>query len=219
MKQIKHHQILETVKPYLPNAPIVVEAGAFDGADTKKMALLWPEGTIHAFEPVPKNFELLKNNTVAYKNICCYPLALSNTTGYATFYSAINPAKPDKPCQAGSLLAPKERLSHSPMVYQETIQVPAITLDDWAEKEEVNQVDFLWLDMQGHELSVIKSSPVIMTTVKAIYTEVHFIEAYEGQSSYQELKNYLESIGFTMVARDFTEPPSWFFGNALFVRL
>lgn len=218
MKQFKHHQILDLVKPYLSSSPTIVEAGAFDGTDTKKMSLLWPEGTIHAFEPVPKNFEMLTQATADYKNVHCYPLALSDVSGYATFYTAINPSKPEKPCQAGSLLAPKERLGVSPMVYQDTIQVPSVTLDKWAREHEVSHVDFLWFDMQGHELSVIKNSPSIIKTVKAIYTEVHFIDAYQGQSSYSEIKDYLESIGFEMVARDFTEPPSWFFGNALFVR-
>lgn len=219
IKQIKHRQIIETVRAYLPENPIIVEAGAFDGSDTKKMAMQWPIGMIHAFEPVPQNFELLQHNMAGYSNVRCYNYALSDVTGFATFYNAINPAKPDKPCQAGSLLAPKERLSRSPIIYQETIQVPAITLDNWAEQNAIDHIDFLWLDMQGHELAVIKSSPKILARVKAIYTEVHFIEAYEGQSSYQEIKNYLESLGFVMVARDFNEPPAWFFGNALFVRI
>lgn len=218
MKQFKHHQIIDLVKQFLPSNPVVVEAGAFDGTDTKKMSLTWPSGIIHAFEPVPQNFQLLHDNTVIFNNIRCYPLALSDASGYATFFTAVNPSKPEKPCQAGSLLAPKERLTHSPMVYQQTIQVPAVTLDAWAQQNDVDRIDFLWLDLQGHELSVIKSSPHIIATVRVLYTEVHFIEAYEGQSSYNELKNYLESIGFVMVGRDFTEPPTWFFGNALFVR-
>lgn len=219
MQQIKHHQVLSFVQSYLPINPIVVEAGAFDGTDTKKMAALWPEGTIHAFEPVPENAQLLTSNTGDIKNIFSYTVALSNHTGSENFYLAKNPKKIEKPCQAGSLLAPKERLEASPMVYEEVIQVPTITLDEWSAQHGVHSVDFLWLDLQGHELSVMKASPRMMSTVKAVYTEVHFIDAYHGQSSYLELKNYLESQGFTMVARDFEEPPHWFFGNALFVRL
>ncbi|BDC34117.1 hypothetical protein Noda2021_00750 [Candidatus Dependentiae bacterium Noda2021] len=218
MQRIKHHQILSFVQPYLPVNPIIVEAGAFDGTDTKKMAALWPEGCVHAFEPVPENAHLLAANTTHVENIVRHSVALSNHTGTENFHLAKNPQKMEKPCQAGSLLAPKDRLEASPMVYKEVIQVPTITLDAWAQHNDIDHVDFLWLDLQGHELSVMKASPQIMSTVKAIYTEVHFIDAYHGQSSYSELKQYLESLGFSMIARDFDEPPTWFFGNALFVK-
>ena len=44
---------------FLPENPVILEAGAHKGKDTVEMAKLWPAGTIHAFEPVPSLFKKL----------------------------------------------------------------------------------------------------------------------------------------------------------------
>lgn len=50
----------EYIAQFLPPNPIIIEAGAHIGRDTKKMARQWPNAHIHAFEPVPALFEILK---------------------------------------------------------------------------------------------------------------------------------------------------------------
>lgn len=218
MEIIKKNDILTHVKKLISASPIIVEAGAFDGRDTLKLSQQWPDGTIHAFEPVPEIFELLTKNTAAISTINRHPLALSDRTGHATLYVSAKPTAPDKPFQAGSLLKPKERLAWSDVVYNKTIEVPTITLDDWTQHNGINRIDFLWLDLQGMELNVLKASPKILSTIRVIYTEVEFIEAYEGQYLYEDVKGWLEKQGFCAVARDFSDQPTWFFGNVLFVR-
>ena len=59
MELFKKNNLLPLISPLLPNNPIVVEAGAFNGADTKEISQFWPQGTIHAFEPVPEIFTKL----------------------------------------------------------------------------------------------------------------------------------------------------------------
>lgn len=211
--------VLRTVAPYLPEDPVIVEGGSFTGHDTLRINSAWPRGKVHAFEPVPALFEQLQKNCIHAPNVQCYQQALSDSTGNTSFYVAHKPNKLDMPTQAGSLLKPKERLKHSPIVFNETIQVSTITLDAWAQEHGISKIDFLWLDVQGAELPILKASKKILPTVKAIYTEVEFIEAYESQALYQDVKLWLTQQGFTMIARDFEEQPRWFFGNALFVRM
>ncbi len=195
----KTHQALDYIQKYLPNNPVIVEAGAFDGKDTLRLVQQWPHATIHAFEPVPDIFEQLKKNTEHLNNVHRYPLALSNTTGTATFYVSEKPNKPGKPTQAGALHKPKERLKHSPIEFPHTIDVPTITLDDWATQNNIDHVDMLWLDMQGYELPVMQAAPNILKTVNVIFTEVAFIEAYENQPQYKDVRGWLENNGFTMI--------------------
>ncbi len=218
IKIIKSHLALEFIKPYLPENPIIVEAGAFKGHDTLKLANMWPRSIIHAFEPVPELFEELQNRTANIKNIHCYKLALSNHDGTATFHISEHPKRPGTPSQAGSLLKPKERLKHTLIYFTGTIEVPTITLDSWAEQNNINHVDFLWLDMQGHELAMPKASSHILKTVQVIHTEVEFIESYENNPQYEEVKNWLESNGFTLVAQTFDNQSAHFFGNVIFVK-
>lgn len=219
MQLIKNkHELFMTLKPLLGTNPLIIEAGAFDGKDTLSLSACWPQGTIHAFEPVPSIFRLLRENTKNYPNIQCHPRALAAQTGSAPFYCAQNPKKPNKECQAGSLLKPQERLSRSPIIYPIIMYVPTITLDAWAMDNAIDHLDFLWLDVQGMALPILQASPRMIKTLKALWVEVEFIQAYEGQRSYQEIVEWLQAQGFTIIARDFADKPHYFFGNILCVR-
>lgn len=218
MIAFKSHQALEYIKPYLPANPVIVEAGAYKGKETIALATQLPQGIVHAFEPVAEIFTQLQSNCAHLPNVRLYPMALSNSTGTKMMHIAEHPERPGMPSQGSSLHAPQERLAHSPLIFPHTIHVPAITLDEWAKRNNVDHVDLLWLDLQGHEKTVMESSPNILSTVRVIYTEVEFIQAYEGHVQYPELKQWLESQGFTMIGKDFPDNPTWFFGNALFIR-
>lgn len=215
---IAKKDLLPYIKSLLPDNPIILEAGAFDGKDTQRLSNTWPLGTIHSFEPVPEIFELLQQSTKELSNVACYPLALSDTSGFQEFYVAEHPKKPGKPCQAGSLKKPSERLAWSPIIYPKTLMVPTTTLDNWAQQQAICRIDFAWLDLQGNELTVLKGSPNILKNITIILMEVNFINAYEGQSSYTQTLSWLESQGFTVIAQDFAETGSWFFGNILVSR-
>jgi FkbM family methyltransferase len=215
---LKPHQLIECVKPYMPANPIIVEAGAFDGKDTLRLAAAWPTSTIHAFEPVPEIFTRLESNTVTNPIIKRYPLALSDHNGTAEFYVAEKPGKPGVATQAGSLHKPKKRIELSPLQFPRTITVPTITLPTWAAQHNISHIDFLWLDLQGHELPVLQAAGDFINKIRVIQTEVGFVEAYEGQQPYEQVKAWLAQYNFEEIARDFADQSSWFFGNALFVR-
>ncbi len=214
----KPHEALDLIKPYLPDNPIILEAGAYIGSDSTKFARTWPSGHIHAFEPVPELFEKLKEKTKNFANISCYPYALSSHDGIAIFHVAEKPENPHKATQAGSLLAPKERLKHSTIHFPRTINVPTISLDSWAQKYTISEIDMLWLDMQGHELSVLKASKRIVETTQIIFTEVSFIESYENIPLAAEITEWLENNSFRLVGQDYTPKTTHFFGNRLFVK-
>lgn len=214
----KPHKTVEVLKSFLPDNPIIVEAGAFDGNDTNKMALQWPQSTIHAFEPVPEIYERLLKNTRKFSNICYYPLALSDHNGTAHFYISERPSRPGVASQAGSIHKPKERLSKSPLIFPRTTTVPTITLDTWADENGIKAIDLLWLDTQGHELAILKAAPKMIQYTKVVLAEVSFIESYEGQPRYEDVIAWMTGQGFEYVGRDFTETTTCFFGNVLFVK-
>lgn len=211
--------LFKIFKANLPENPIIVEAGAYDGTDTKRMSILWPKGVIHAFEPVPEVYEKLLKKTYKIPNIKSYKAALSNKNGTAIFYNSSLTQSPHTPYASGSLLEPKEHLNVAPHVaFNSTINVETYTLDTWAKKNNIKKIDGLWLDMQGFALDMLKASPHILKTVKLIYVEVELIEAYKGQPLYPEVKKWIQSQGFTLIAKDFKRNKKRWFGNALFVR-
>jgi len=214
----KPHEALSVIKRYLPKNPVIIEAGAFDGNDTQRMAQLWPQGLIHSFEPVPQLFNRLQKKTQHFDHVHCYAYALSNQNGNAYFHIAEKPTRPGVPSQASSLREPKERLKHSPMQFPYTIVVPTITLDYWMQQQQVCHVDFLWLDVQGHELTVLQAGQQLLSTVMVVFTEVGFFENYVGQPNYIDLQQWLEQQGFFLIGRDFMDMKNSFFGNLLFIR-
>jgi len=218
MQRITKKELLPLIKQYIPDNPVIVEAGCFDGSDTLKLSQFWPAATIHAFEPVPEIFAILLKNTCQRANIAHYNVALSSHTGSAPLHLSSKPTDPEAPFRAASLLQPKERLRWSDVTYPKTIEVNTITLDSWAEQQGIDHVDFLWLDVQGYALPILQASPRMVSTLRVLYVEVEFIEAYEGQHQYHAVKTWLESQGFVMTARDFDDTPHWFFGNALFTK-
>jgi FkbM family methyltransferase len=211
------YKTIEVIQQFLPDNPVIVEAGAFDGHDTKKMVSQWPQSTIHAFEPVPEIFERLTKNTSMLPNIHRYPVALSDHTGTAEFYISEKPTKPGIASQAGSLHKPKERLSRSPIIFPRMATVQTITLDEWADKNGVEAIDLLWLDTQGHELAILQAAPKMIHNIKVVLAEVSFIESYEGQPLYEDVVAWMTEHGFDLVGRDFADTTQSFFGNALFV--
>lgn len=211
--------VLPYFKRYLPENPIILEAGGFDGEDTVKMAHVWPKSTIYVFEPVPELFNKMCTNIKGFNNIAAYNFALSDSIGFATFNISELQNNPNVASGSGSLLKPKETLTWDPHIhFNRTVDVQTITIDEWAHQHNVNHVDFLWLDMQGYELPALQHGTKLLETVKLIYIEVEFVEAYEGQYLYEDVKIWLEEKGFVEIARDFTIPPDWFWGNCVFVR-
>ncbi len=211
-----HNELFSVVKKYIPENPIIVEAGAFTGHDTVKMAELWPQSRIYAFEPVPEIYEKLVEHVAAKNNVYCYKVALGDQNGNADLYVAHK--KSGVITQASSLHKPQGRLSWSSIFFPYTIFVPTITLDTWAMEEKIERVDFLWLDLQGHELSVMRAAPKIMKTVRALWIEVAFAHNYEHQPLYEEVLQWLEGQGFVLMGQNFVPEKNWFFGSILCIR-
>ena len=207
-----NYKLKQEISRYIKtDSPIIVEAGAHIGSDTCEMSKVWPKGVIHAFEPIPEIFKKLKQNTKGYKNIITYPLALSNQTGTAEIFVSSGSSN-----GSSSLLAPKEHLAEHPdVLFDNKIKINTITLDDWASTNKVSHVDFLWLDMQGYELTALKSGEAILKTTDTIYMEVFLKQLYEGAPLYQEVRDWLEGRGFKVEK----EEMDWdSVGNVLFVR-
>ena len=199
------------IYPFLPKNPIIIEAGAHIGTDTLEMAKHWHNATIHAFEPVPHLFQLLAQNTEGVTNIHIYPLALGEATGKVDIHISSG-----KSNASSSILPPKRHLNiHPDVFFEEKITVQSITLDDWALQYKINQIDMLWLDLQGYELQVLKKSLAILSGVKVIYTEVNLIENYENSALYNELKMWLQEQSFIVEQ----EALAWYdAGNVLFIK-
>lgn len=207
---------LDLIAQFLPEDPIIVEAGAYNGDDSLRLARKWPEGKIFSFEPNPHAYEQFLKKTANIPNIFGFHLALSHFNGIALFNVCYGSTGDNPDFEGASSLLPA-----SPWMeihYQgPKIRVPCVTLDTWAEENQIDHIDFLWLDLEGMELPVLKSSPQILAKVKAIYTETNFMEFRVGTTQYQDLNAFLEKEGFVLLAHWYVENFKGQ-GNAIYIR-
>lgn len=196
---------------FLPDAPVIVEAGAHNGTDTLEMARLWRAGTVHAFEPLPHLYKQLNQRTKHQRNVKTYNFALGAHEGMAKFHVSSGASD-----ASSSLLSPKGHLvDHNNVAFEREIDVQVTTLDHWAGINQIDRVDFLWLDMQGFELNTLKAAPRMLSCVRAIYTEVYLKESYSEVPLYPEVREWLSVRGFRVEREDLPWPDA---GNVLFVR-
>jgi hypothetical protein len=117
---------------------------------------------------------------------------------------------------SSSLLKPKDHLVDHPEVsFKGRIAVEITTLAAWAQREKVDRVDLLWLDLQGAEMDALRGTGGLLDGVRAIHSEVNLKETYEGATIYSELREWLGERGF----RVSIEAIAWEDGgNVLIVR-
>lgn len=200
------------IKKHLPQNPVIIDCGAHVGADSIELSKILPKSKIYSFEPVPTIFKSLKNSTKNYNNIECFQIALSDKDGEAHFF--VSSGESDA---SSSLMNPTGHKEFHPDVnFNEEILVQTMSLDSWAEKKNIKKVDFLWLDMQGYELNMLKASKYILRTVSVIHTEVSISNTYEGVVLYPEYRLWLESQGFKVAVEAI--PKNSDMGNVLFIR-
>jgi FkbM family methyltransferase len=198
-------------KQFLPSNPNILEAGANSGSDTLELSQLWPQGQIHAFEPVPAVFSVLQKKSRTRSNIYCYPYALSKSSGKATLH--ISSGTSDG---SSSLFPPKEHLDdHKDVFFDDKLEVESISIDDWSTRFHIQQLDMLWLDLQGYELEAMKGAANMLSGVRVVYTEVFLKESYAGVTLYPELKGWMLEQGFKVVREELPWAEG---GNVLFVR-
>jgi FkbM family methyltransferase len=185
-----HGLELEYIEPFLPPNPVILEAGGHYGEDTVIFARKWPSAEIYTFEPCPTYYKKLARRVKKFPRIHSFPFGLYSVTGSYTFHVSKN-------WDGASSLLEDNKL---PTVSYEDSQITVFckNLDEWAEESQVDHIDYMWLDMEGAELHVLKSAPRILKNVRALSCELNHHEFRKGMCDFEEMKNFLESEGFVL---------------------
>lgn len=201
---------------FLPEAPVIIEAGGCAAEDTLRFKDIWPDSIVYAFEPNPDLFKvftrhitILPNNlskTKNNRNIHLSPLALADVVGEKTFnMSAAMPAASsffddnsinvDVPQTVLDSLKIK-REEYIPTYKDTPITVRCTTIDAWREKNNIGNIDYIWLDTEGAELMILTGAINTLKTVKVISLEFNFQEFRKGQAQFEDVYNFLINNGF-----------------------
>lgn len=175
---------------------IWLDVGAHLGENSFERAARHPGLTVYAFEP---NLKLAAQRFDTLPNYVVVPMAVSDKDGFTRFLLNANPA-------ASSLLPfDEERLRQwvggEDLKTSAEVTVPTVRLDSFLKTAGIGQVDFLKIDTQGADFSVIQSAGEELARVRKIKLEVTVTptQLYRGASTKQEVVRYLSAQGFVLV--------------------
>jgi 2-O-methyltransferase len=201
---------IRNILEVIPENPVIIEAGGHDGTNTVELSKI-PGATVYSFEPVPSVYDRLADRVKGHKNVTAYNIALGSHATTAEMY--ISSGRNDA---SSSLSKPRDiAVFNADIKFTEKIKVRVETIDEWALQNKIAKVDFMWLDMQGHELEALKGAQSLLSSLSAIYTEVNLLSVYEGIPLYHEVWEWIRDFGFKIERIDFTWADQ---GEVLFVR-
>ena len=150
---------------------------------------------VFAFEPLEDSFTRLKKNTSHDPNIIVSNYAVSDHNGEELlFITKFNPTS--------SILDPVKTNTFLDALITtvDTASVKCTTIDDFAEKEGISEIDILKMDIQGAELKAIEGASGLLKkeSIKMIYTEVLFMDMYKNQPFFHDISAALAGYGFQL---------------------
>jgi FkbM family methyltransferase len=165
------------------------DVGAHIGVHALRVArrLARSGGRVLAFEPTPDSAQKL--NEAAVRNqldIQVIPLALSSHPGELSLYADDRYDSHD----AGV------RSAHGAGRHVAT--VPAAPFDDWAERQRLDRLDVVKIDVEGHEAAVLDGMRRSLARLRprALYVEVKANSTGRGMVSDGDLRALVDSLGY-----------------------
>ena len=183
------------------DAPLVIfDIGSRDCEQSIEFYKTFPNSKIYAFECNPNTLPLCKKNIIDYSDrITLVPKAVNSFSGSCTFFpinqkQTVTTWKDGNP-GASSLFKSNGQYTIEKYVQDET-SVACITLRDFMIEKSIDHVDIIWMDLQGAELIALKSMGEFLKKTKYIHTEVSYKPMYHGQVLFNELHEFMLSMGF-----------------------
>jgi FkbM family methyltransferase len=177
----------------------VIDVGANVGQFTVACKKIFPDASVHSFEPLPDCAVKLKQNVATLRGVRVYQIALGERSGEAVFH--VNSHR-----HSSSVLALGERHRRAFPHAREmrTINVSLSTLDLEMKSIALEGPVLLKLDVQGYEPQVLEGATETLKRVDYVILEASFCPMYEGEKTFMEIARWMEERGF-----EFLRPIAW----------
>ena len=187
------------------NCDTILDIGANSGFYSLLSVAVNPNASLYAFEPIERILAVLEKNVALndFRNITIVPIALSSTSGVSSIY--------DDPTISHIRQASLEdHFLNGPD--KKAVKITTSTGSDFIEKYKIDKIDLIKLDVEDHEIHVLRGfgeylqqmKPIIMIEVQTNHSEVedilrsngygYFINV-EEKSGFREVKTFMEGAG------------------------
>jgi FkbM family methyltransferase len=152
------------------------------------------EPDIHSFEPSQYTYNMLCESAKKYTSVKLNNMALGKTSGQAELYYE----------RDGSWLASlsKRRLDHFDIdfKYSETIRID--TLDNYCTEHNIQHIDLLKLDVEGHELDVLNGAVNLLQSKSIQMISFEFGSCnLDSRIFFQDIYYFLKANGMGNIFR------------------
>lgn len=194
------------------NFHTIIECGGHLGKDTVRMCNIFSNANIYCIEA--NNYLCDKLKLINIKNLKIFNYALSTENKDVSFFLDCNK---DGDMGASSLLQSNDFFLKNHIKNEQEIVVKGITLSEFMKLNNIDTIDFLWMDIEGYEYYVLNSSIEILKNIKYIYTEVNFQEFRKNMKLYEDIKKLMNDNNFEEINK-WTQGDVWgkWQGNVLF---
>ena len=194
---------------------VFIEVGANVGGDTKRF--IGPDSIVYCFEPAMELAYGLWEKYRDAESVIVLPMAIDDTNTIKKFNVAGHGDPFDKGNGTGcwgnsgfheftdDVIAEWCEMSEGTSNHRRrddfkhthSYNVPTITLFDFVNLYNIDEVDYLWVDAQGHDFTVIKSLGDKLSIIKEGRCEATYnLKLYEVDNYYQDTVDYLTERGF-----------------------
>lgn len=148
--------------------PIVFDVGANKGGYSKLVLKLSPEAIVHAFEPNPITFEILSE--VGAPGLYLHHVALGEEPGLITLFDY----EGQDASEHASVYRDVFEFIHKKAATAHNVKCE--TIDNITETLNIDRIDLLKIDTEGHELAVLKGAKSLIDSGRISAIQFEFNE-------------------------------------------
>lgn len=170
--------------------PMIFDVGANVGQSIQFFKRALPNANVHAFEPSPTTFRLLRE-ACSFPDVVLVNQGVGSTSGVLKLIE-------NEHSDVSSFLKPTGKMWGR--VVGE-VEVEVTTIDSYAERNGVDRIDFLKIDTQGFDLEVLKGATRMASLgqIKLVQLEITLADLYEGLPRVDVVLKFLLDQGFRVV--------------------
>ena len=190
------YNLLDISNKYLKTeVKTILDIGARDLTESIFLSEKYPNAKVISFECNPQTLSICKERAINYPNIELIDKAVNDYDGKCFFYP-INPTQTKTTWEDGnpgasSLFVANDNYPFEKYV-QDKIEIDCVRVDTILKERGIDNIDIIWMDLQGAELLALKSIGDILKNVSIISTETEMTEMYKGQALFKDIDNFLK---------------------------
>lgn len=174
---------------------IIFDVGANIGQTAERYRRLFPNSTIHCFEPFEDSHSALVKRFADDQLVKTHRIAVSDVSEQKNYF--INGRTTNN-----SLLEPTLESLHfiRDMKVVDCIQVLSTTIDKFCADNELQEIHILKMDIQGGEVMALQGATQMLksSAVDVIYTEVLFASLYKDQCNFYDICRFLADYEYRL---------------------